>query len=59
MIFAVEQEYAMHVTDVIARRTRLAFLDEAAAEKALNRVVDLMADHLKYVAQMTRRSVND
>ena len=37
--FAVEQEYALTPVDVLARRTRLAFLDTAAARAALPTVV--------------------
>ena len=43
------QEYALTVTDVVARRTRLAFLDTDAAEKAVDRVTELMAKELKCV----------
>ncbi|CAN0457100.1 unnamed protein product, partial [Phaeothamnion confervicola] len=41
--FAVEQEYALTAVDVLARRTRLAFLDAEAARQAAPRVIDLMA----------------
>jgi glycerol-3-phosphate dehydrogenase len=46
VIFAVRHEFALTASDVIARRTRLAFIDSKAAEKALPRVVDIMADEL-------------
>ena len=48
VIYAVEHEYAMHATDILARRTRLAFLDNQAAFKALPTIVSLMAKELKW-----------
>jgi glycerol-3-phosphate dehydrogenase len=44
--FAVEQEYALKAVDILARRTRLAFIDEKAARKAIPKVVELMAKML-------------
>ncbi|EER38713.1 glycerol-3-phosphate dehydrogenase [Histoplasma capsulatum H143] len=46
--FAVKNEYAMTAADILARRTRLAFLDTNAALQALPGVIDLMADELKW-----------
>eukprot|EP01027_Heterolobosea_sp_BB2_P005824 GEZU01008855.1.p1 GENE.GEZU01008855.1~~GEZU01008855.1.p1 ORF type:complete len:134 (+),score=15.67 GEZU01008855.1:95-496(+) len=43
VLFSVAREYALHPEDILARRTRLAFLDRRAAISALDRVVDLMA----------------
>lgn len=43
VLFAVQHEYAVHATDVIARRLRLGFLDNQAAQKALPRIVAIMA----------------
>lgn len=48
VIYAVQQEYAVHATDILARRTRLAFLDNQAAFKALPTIVSLMARELKW-----------
>lgn len=45
--FAI-QEYACTVVDVLARRTRLAFLNVHAAQEALPRVVDVMAEELNW-----------
>lgn len=45
---AVEQEYAQTAIDVLARRTRLSFLDAEAALAALPPVIDLMADKLHW-----------
>ncbi|EFA82481.1 Glycerol-3-phosphate dehydrogenase [Heterostelium album PN500] len=46
-VYAV-QEYACNAEDVIARRTRLAFLDNQKSREALPRIVDLMATELKW-----------
>ena len=40
------KEYASTAVDVLARRTRLAFLNVQAAHEALPRIVDLMASEL-------------
>jgi hypothetical protein len=39
------QEYALKAVDVLARRTRLAFLDMEAAKAAAPRVVKLMGTY--------------
>jgi glycerol-3-phosphate dehydrogenase len=46
--YAVRHEFAQRAVDVIARRTRLAFLNAQAALEALPRVIDLMAEELKW-----------
>ncbi|KAL1998408.1 hypothetical protein VTN02DRAFT_6231 [Thermoascus thermophilus] len=46
--YAVRHEYAQTAVDVIARRTRLAFLNAQAALEALPGVIDLMAEELKW-----------
>jgi glycerol-3-phosphate dehydrogenase len=48
--WACRQEFAVTATDVIARRTRLAFLDIEAATEALPSVVRLMAAELHWDA---------
>lgn len=48
VVFAVKQEYAVSAVDVIARRTRLAFVDADAARAAVPRVVELMSPILKW-----------
>src|SRR5699024_9233788 len=42
------KEYASTVVDVIARRTRLAFLNVAATEEVLPRIVAIMAQELNW-----------
>ncbi|KAK4465943.1 mitochondrial glycerol-3-phosphate dehydrogenase [Cladorrhinum samala] len=44
--YAVRHEYAQTAVDVLARRTRLAFLNAQAALEALPRVIDIMGDEL-------------
>ena len=46
--YAVRHEYAQTVVDVIARRTRLAFLNAQAALEALPKVIDIMAEELNW-----------
>ncbi|MCJ1302814.1 mitochondrial glycerol-3-phosphate dehydrogenase [Hypocenomyce scalaris] len=46
--YAVRHEYAQTAVDVLARRTRLAFLNAQAALEALPTVIDLMAAELKW-----------
>lgn len=46
--YAVRYEYALTAADVLARRTRLAFLNAKAAQEALPRVIDIMATELKW-----------
>lgn len=46
--YACREEYACTAVDVLARRTRLAFLNAEAAYQALPRVVEIMAEELKW-----------
>src|SRR4029434_1307670 len=46
VIYGIREEGAQTAVDVLARRTRLAFLDRNAAEEALPRVLELMAQEL-------------
>lgn len=46
--YAVRHEYAQTAVDVLARRTRLAFLNAQAALEALPKVIDLMAEELHW-----------
>lgn len=46
--YAVRYEYAQSAIDVLARRTRLAFLNAQASLDALPRVIDIMAEELKW-----------
>ncbi len=46
--YAVRHEFAQRTVDVLARRTRLAFLNAQAALEAMPQVIDLMAEELKW-----------
>lgn len=46
--YAVRHEYAQTAVDVIARRTRLAFLNAEAALEALPNIIDLMSEELNW-----------
>lgn len=46
--YAVRHEYAQTAVDVLARRTRLAFLNAQAALEALPTIIDLMAEELQW-----------
>lgn len=46
--YAVRHEYAQTAVDVLARRTRLAFLNAQAALEALPKVIDIMATELSW-----------
>jgi glycerol-3-phosphate dehydrogenase len=50
VVFAVQHEYAVHAVDVLARRTRLAFLNAAEARAAVPAVVELMGRLLGWSA---------
>lgn len=46
--YAVRSEYAQTAVDVLARRTRLSFLNAQATLQALPRVIDIMGEELKW-----------
>ena len=46
VIYAVRHEFAQRAADVLVRRTGLALLDQAAAQAATARVIELMAGEL-------------
>ncbi|KAL1883058.1 hypothetical protein VTK73DRAFT_133 [Phialemonium thermophilum] len=46
--YAVRHEYAQTAVDVLARRTRLAFLNAQAALEALPKVIDIMSEELNW-----------
>ncbi|KAI3653941.1 hypothetical protein MP228_001888 [Amoeboaphelidium protococcarum] len=55
--YAVRREYARTAVDVLARRTRLAFLNAAAAKHCLSRVVDIMAEELNWSDQRKQQEI--
>ena len=48
VIFAARHDWAIHAEDIIARRTRLAFINKESAISAIPRVVELMGQELKW-----------
>lgn len=46
--YAVRHEYAQTAVDVLARRTRLAFLNAQAALECLPKVIDIMSEELNW-----------
>jgi glycerol-3-phosphate dehydrogenase len=59
IIHAVRSESACTVVDAIARRTRLSFLDVKGALEALPRIMDLMANELKWNGARREKEWND
>ena len=57
--YAVRHEHAQTAVDVIARRTRLAFLNAQAALEALPGVIDLMKDELHWDSRRQEREWSD
>ncbi|KAJ7684515.1 FAD dependent oxidoreductase-domain-containing protein [Mycena polygramma] len=55
--YAVRHEYALTPIDVLARRTRLSFLNARAALDALPRVADIMAEELHWSRAEKARQV--
>lgn len=49
--YAVRHEYAQTAIDVLARRTRLSFLNAQAALEALPKVIDIMTEELNWDRQ--------
>ncbi|KAI8647856.1 FAD dependent oxidoreductase-domain-containing protein [Parasitella parasitica] len=57
--YAVRQELACTAVDVLARRTRLAFLNAEAALGALPRVIEIMAEELKWDTSRQKQEYKD
>ncbi|XP_055345574.1 glycerol-3-phosphate dehydrogenase, mitochondrial-like [Paramacrobiotus metropolitanus] len=55
--YAVRQHYAVHLTDVIARRMRLAFQDVHATRQVLPRIVEIMGQELKWTDEEKHRQI--
>ncbi|KAF6024692.1 hypothetical protein EB796_017014 [Bugula neritina] len=51
VVYAVRKEYARRALDIVARRTRLAFLNVAAAEQAVPKIVEIMGRELGWSKQ--------
>ncbi|KAK8086165.1 Glycerol-3-phosphate dehydrogenase [Apiospora phragmitis] len=57
--YAVKHEYAQTAADVLARRTRLAFLNAQAALEAMPRVIDIMSEELGWDSKRKEREWKD
>ena len=55
--FACRQEYALTVQDVLARRTRLAFIDSEAAVSCVDQVASIMAKELGWSSKRKREEI--
>lgn len=53
------KEYACRATDVLARRTRIAFLNTQAAEEALPTILNMMQSELKWSKQRVEQERQD
>lgn len=52
------REYACSAVDILARRTRLSFCNATAAEEALPRIVDIMAEELKWTKEQKKANID-
>ncbi|EQL27968.1 glycerol-3-phosphate dehydrogenase [Blastomyces dermatitidis ATCC 26199] len=57
--YATRVEFAQTAVDVLARRTRLAFLNAQAALEALPTIIDIMAEELKWDSKRKNVEWND
>ncbi|ORZ32703.1 FAD dependent oxidoreductase-domain-containing protein [Catenaria anguillulae PL171] len=57
--YAVRREYACTAVDVLARRTRLAFLNALAAAQALPKVISIMQDELGWDETRCKKEFDD
>jgi len=57
--YAIRNEYAVSAIDVLARRTRLSFLNARAALDALPRVVEIMAEELHWSYPERQRQIEN
>lgn len=57
--FAARNEFACTATDIIARRTRLAFLDARAAYHSLPRVIEILGEELEWGRERKLKEYQD
>lgn len=57
--WAIDEEYAFTIEDVLARRTRLLFLDAKAAIESASAVADFMAEELKWSEEEKSKQLED
>lgn len=59
VVYAIRNEYAQTAIDVLARRTRLAFLSCQAAADALPRVIDIMSKELNWDSKRKKKEMSE
>jgi len=59
VLYTLHTEWMRRPVDFLSRRTRLSFLDIAAAEKALPRVADIMAGELDWNADEKKSAIKE
>lgn len=59
VVFAVQHEYAVHAVDVLARRTRLAFLNAAEAGRVAPEVIGVMGACLGWSTERKREEAEE
>lgn len=59
ILYAVREEMARTLVDVLARRLRLTFLDKAAVKESAARVADIMAEELKWDARLRSERLDE
>lgn len=59
IVHCIRNEYCMTAVDFLARRTRLVFLDVAAAEAALPKVISVMAKELGWNNERKAREMKE
>ncbi|KAI1104448.1 FAD dependent oxidoreductase-domain-containing protein [Jackrogersella minutella] len=57
--YAIANEYAQTAVDILARRTRLAFLNAQAALECLPKIIDIMSQELKWDRTRQEREWKD
>jgi glycerol-3-phosphate dehydrogenase len=55
VVYAVQEEMAVSAVDVLARRTRLAFLDTEAAALCMDRVISILDNTLEDFNRISNR----
>ena len=59
VVYAIRHEMARTLVDVLARRTRLAFLNATAASEAIPKIASIMEEELKWDKQTTQKNMKE
>ena len=59
VVFAVRQEFALKAVDVIARRTRIAFIDSTATGEIVPEIVELMGQMLGWSRSRKKEEIEE